>query len=99
MVTYVGGQIKQDCRGDLALVITPGEVPRTYGAFLYTQEDPEFIVLTGVRAVEFPPVRIYAGVNKKVAEQIIDEVHHKRADDLNLREIDARVINSPFIER
>lgn len=101
MKAYFGGQIKEEQRGDLALVITrekedqgPGE---TYGVFLYSPFDEEFLQLTGVRAVRTPPERVYIGVNQPVGNGIAMQLNGTPVRE-DLRTIDNLLVYPYFLK-
>jgi len=74
MTTFLGGQIREEHRGDLGLVITREKAEQGkgefYGVFLYQILSEEFIHLTGMRAATTPVERVYSGVNQPIGNEI-----------------------------
>jgi hypothetical protein len=77
MKAFFGGQIKQDCRGDLAVVITSPKVAsrENYSAFLYPILSEEFVHLTGVRTTDHKVERVYMGVSQRAGERILKNLN------------------------
>ncbi|MDO8528538.1 MAG: hypothetical protein Q7S06_01440 [Nanoarchaeota archaeon] len=90
---FYGGQIKEDCRGDLAAVIT--EEDSEYCVFLYPIASDDFNHLTGTRACRHPPIRAYIGINNKTGDEIASRAHSSS----DLDKIDTLIVYSPFIIR
>ena len=96
MAVYLGGQIKKECRGELAVVVCNGSGPE-YDAFLYPIQSEEFVNLTGVRAASNPIVRVYSGVNQSSGQDLVRRVSSVHSDPTILRELDDLVV-IPFFQ-
>jgi hypothetical protein len=97
MRAFFGGQIKQECRGDLAAVIAKNRTSGEYDSFLYPTDSEEFIQLTGVRAVRCPVERVYIGISQSVGNELMKESNSKEFDKVNLRSLDVMVVNPYFL--
>lgn len=99
MIAFFGGQIKQECRGNLALVIAMDENLRGYATFLYPIESEEFVHLTGVMDIKFPIERAYIGVSHETGRDISTLVNCRRVDLTDLRNIDGLVVMPYFLDK
>lgn len=94
---FYGGQIREDCKGDLAAVITRENSECC--AFLYPVGSEEFNNLTGVRASKHPPIRVYIGINNRTGGEIASRVHDSgdlEGIDIFLERIDISVVYPYF---
>lgn len=98
MKAFFGGQIKEECRGDLAVVVTRDETLTKYDTFMYETRSDEFVHLTGVRATRFMPARVYIGLSHEAGEAVIRGTVDKNPDNVDLRSIDQLVVHSYFLE-
>jgi len=98
MRTFFGGQIKEECRGDLAVVVAKDETLKKYDTFLYPIDSEEFIHLTGVRAARYLPDRVYIGISHDAAKVVIQETVDKNPNEVDLRSIDMLVVHSYFLD-
>ncbi len=95
MKTYYGGQIKSECRGDLAVVVTARN--HHYDTFMYPVGSEEFAHLTGVRSVRSPPERVYIGVSHNAGEAVTRATNDQKIDEINLESIDELVVFPYFL--
>ncbi len=96
MRAFFGGQIKEDCRGNLAAVVSRSSSNDRFETFLYPVNSDEFIQLTGVRAVSHPPFRVYMGISLEVGEKIIRGISDK---SYTLKSLDELVVLPYFIDK
>jgi hypothetical protein len=105
MRAFYGGQIKQDCRGDLAVVIRQrpregAEVePHYYSTFLYSPTSEEFIHLTGVGSINQPIDRVFIGVSHNIGEDIALQTNNRPVSRVDLERIDRLVVTPHFLEK
>jgi len=97
MRAFFGGQIKEECRGDLAVVVARDETLEKYDAFMYPTKSEEFVVLTGVRAARYLPDRVYIGLSHDAGKSVIKGVVDKNPDKVDLEGIDRLVVIPHFL--
>jgi len=98
MRIFIGGQIRQECRGDLAVIIARDETLEKYDAFLYPTNSEEFVHLTGVRAARYLPDRVYVGLSHDAGASVIIDTVNKNPDEVDLRSIDKLVVIPHFLD-
>jgi hypothetical protein len=97
MKTYVGGQIKEELRGEMALVITQDK-NRSYDIFLVPVISEDFVQLTGVFASAYPVERVYAGISKRAGDEIAS-IHREIPNPEEVfRKIDNDLVYSYFLK-
>jgi len=102
MKAFFGGRIKEDCRGDLAVVVKreqedPKE-KKTYEAYLCPVISDEFVGLTGVRDTKCQVERVYMGVSREVGNEVVGMVSMNNAN-LDLDTLDVLVVTPYFLKR
>jgi hypothetical protein len=98
MRVFFGGQIKEDCRGDLAVVVARDDSLKKYDTFLYPTNSEEFVHLTGVRAARYQPDRVYIGVSHDAGESVIRGTVDRNPEEVDLRGIDRLVVHAHFLD-
>lgn len=99
---YLGGEIKRDYRGSETVTIVKDR-DAGHGlmtAFDYPLGGEEFTHITGAGAIRSPVQRIYHGISRECAKEILISINKKKdCPDfrLELLSIDKRIVNSPFI--
>ncbi|HLD55263.1 MAG TPA: hypothetical protein VJB35_03305 [Candidatus Nanoarchaeia archaeon] len=101
MRAFFGGQIRENHRGELAVVISRNQQIKgeLYNVFLEPILSEEFVYLTGTRDVEYPVERAYIGVSHDIGEEIARQVNSKHIDTINLRTIDKLVVMPHFLDK
>ena len=100
MKIYYGGQILEECRGKLAVVIAKSQSePSRFDRFMYPIDSDEFMHLTGVRDAKYPNERVYIGVSNEAGENIMHYVGNKTREELDLRSLDNLVVYGFFVQR
>jgi len=100
MKAFFGGQIKQDCRGDLAVVVRTHRAhePR-YSVSVNPVLSPAFVYHTGRGDLYYPMERVYVGVSESAGRLVVEAVDGKQADGVNLKGIDELVVSPEFVDR
>jgi hypothetical protein len=98
MRVFFGGQIKQDCRGGFAVVVSRDDSLKKYDVFLYPINSREFVHLTGVRAVSYPLDRAYIGVSHDAGQSVIRETVDRNPEKVDLGGIDRLVVPANFLD-
>jgi len=70
MRTFVGGEIKPECHGDLAVVVT--ELNHRYHAIVCQINSDEFVKLTDIKDARKMPYRVYVGVSESAADKVCE---------------------------
>jgi hypothetical protein len=96
MRVFFGGQIKEECRGDLAAVITRNKDSQKYSSFLYPIISDEFVHLTGMGTVHENPERVYIGVSREAGE--ILQVSNDNNGEVDFRGLDKLVVTAHFVD-
>lgn len=91
-----GAAIKEEAQGDLSLIITTGSMGRD--CFLYHIYDEEAVHLTGVRAAQNSPQRVYVGVTKEAAEQVSSRAVEVTRGTITLDDLDRWIMNPRFLK-
>ena len=101
MRVFYGGQIKEEHRGTLAVVINRGEQGRSevYSVLIEDALSDEFTYLTGVGSVNMPPERVYIGVSPGVGKTIASVVNRQYVKETNLKSIDGLVVQPHFLDK
>ena len=103
MRVFFGGQIKKECRGNLATVVsrqgTGQEKSPWYDVFVYPIDSEEFVSLTGVREVNNPIERVYIRVSHKTGGEIANLVNGRHIDAIDLKIIDSWVVLPHFLDK
>lgn len=106
MRAFFGGQIKEECRGDLAAVVNREPSPITKlksgecNVFVYPINSEEFIRLTGVMDTEDNLERVYIGICPEIGKRIARDLNGKQIDNYaNLRTIDDMVVMPFFLDK
>ncbi|MFA6461124.1 MAG: hypothetical protein WCV90_02570 [Candidatus Woesearchaeota archaeon] len=68
---FVGGQIKDECRGDLALLIYEVNRQRKYA--VCPKEGDNFNRLTDIESFTHPILRVYFGIKQEAADKVIEQ--------------------------
>ncbi|GEM_PF-5975981 len=94
------GQIKHDCRGPLAVIVTPGNDPNRLDNFMYsiTEDNEELMFLMRGRGVRYSPVRAYFGVSREVGENLLRFPKEAPANQVDLEALDRLVVNPIFLK-
>ncbi|MFA6461125.1 MAG: hypothetical protein WCV90_02575 [Candidatus Woesearchaeota archaeon] len=96
---FYGGQIKEENRGSLTLVINKLPEEKKFGSFLYDAFDEEIIHLTGVATVNWPIQRVYVGINHFAAESVMGRLGDLTTmDELASREWDRMLLDPRFLK-
>jgi len=99
MRAFFGGQIKPECRGDLAAVITH-EDHQSYAGFVYHPfDDKEFIHLTGIRNISSPVERVYIGISQNSANLVMREKGALNTGTITLERIDEQLVFPHFLKQ
>jgi hypothetical protein len=103
MKAFFGGQIKQDCRGDLAVVITASKHSKEkYSTFIESVLSENFIYLTGIGSVDNPDERVYMGVSHEAAEKVIKKFNDLssrfRKEEINWDSLDRDIVIPYFLK-
>jgi len=100
MEVFFGGQIRQELRGELSVVIAKSDSHSKdkYATFMYPVFSEEFVLLTGFRTVIYPLERVYIGVSHEAGEGIIKRVNmDEEYGVINILEnIDRRIVCPTF---
>jgi hypothetical protein len=97
MRAFFGGQIQEDCRGELVAIINRGQEGSKYNVLVYPLVSEEFVHLTGVGDTKNPLERAYIGISYDAGERIIWHVSGAQID--NLRTIDKLVVTPYFLDK
>ena len=97
---YLGGQIKKELRGDLAVVVNrEGDTP-FYSAFLVGQTSPEFFYLTDTPSLQDPLEAIYSGVSHEAGENLVKRINGHHVDgEFGLDGLDEYVVTPDLLKR
>lgn len=100
MRAFFGGQIKQECRGDLAVVVAREKTPEgcRYGSFMYPTNSEEFLHLTGVNTYHYPVDRVYMGLSHDAGQEVIRATVDQDPTNVDFRSIDRLVVNPYFLD-
>ncbi len=99
MKTFIGGEIKEDQRGSLALIIGEDSVHKRCDQFLCAIGDDDYIHLTGVYAAKVPLVRAYVGVSKEAGDLVMRNVGDRDVGSVPWRTIDGLIVHSYFVDK
>ncbi len=91
---FLGGQIKEECKGDLALLIYEVNQQRNHSLVLLGS--PDFNRLTGLDSFTNPILRGYLGIKQEVADQVIQQFYTD-PQVKNFVYLDQLVVNSYFL--
>lgn len=91
---FIGGQIKDECRGDLALLIY--EVDRQRKYTVCPQDSDTFNRLTDLYSFDHPLLRVYFGIKQEAADQVIEQFN-TNPQVKNFVYLDNLVVKSYFL--
>lgn len=92
---FTGGEIHDEFRGDLALIVT-GEGEKRE-VFLEKVQCPAYNHLTGVRSINYLPLRVYAGVNGNGADDNL--IGGLQSGEITLEQADERLVIPTLLQR
>jgi len=95
MRAFYGGQIKEQFRGDLAVVARISGDRKRYELFINPILSDDFNYLTGVGSARDFPDRVYIGVSHEASAKIAELVCDQPPENLSLGSIDNMFVN-PF---
>jgi hypothetical protein len=98
MEAFFGGQILEEFRGNLAVVIERPKESRVYSAFLYPVISNDFCHLTGVRSAINVTERVYIGISNSIGNDIAQRVNGREVDTICLERIDELIIYPHFLD-
>ncbi len=98
MKVYFGGQIGENRRGKLAVVVMQDGTGR-YTPHLNGMHSKEFFHLTGAMNTKKIPVRVYIGVSQDAGEHLVELTANGNAQTVDLREVDQAVVIPLFVDR
>ena len=103
MRTFYGGQIDENSRGDLAVVVSREkagtEMSPDYHVFVVPLSSDVFIQLTGMYDARGSTDRVYIGVSSDVGNRVAARVGGKNKDSVDLRSVDREVVGSYFLDK
>lgn len=103
MRAFFGGQIKTECRGDLAAVVSRemfrGGLSGSYDVFVYPIASEEFLHLTGARVPNNPLDRVYMGISSDAGNRIARYLNRVPSEAVSLRTMDELVVLPYFLEK
>lgn len=103
MRAFFGGQIKTECRGDLAAVVSRekcgGKLSPMYDVFVYPIASEEFLHLTSIRVPNNPIDRVYMGISAVAGNEIAGSLNGVDSETVSLRTIDRLVVLPYFLDK
>lgn len=101
MSTYLGGEIKPECRGGFAVVITHArDTESSYDIYCLPLSSPDFLSLTGIRKEErFPVDRVYIGVSPVAAKPLLEQAENLRSGATTIESLDSLLVLPYFLAR
>jgi len=97
MKVYFGGQIREDARGNRALIITHDDcdTKQPWSVFLYRIGSEDYNYLTGVGSVKMPLERAYVGVSYEGTDFVT--IGGVNSGELSLESIDRKLVYPHFL--
>ncbi len=98
MITFYGGQIKKEYRGEYSLVVADGK-HEDYDIFLQPTDSDEFIHLTGVADVHEQNKRAYIGLSVGAGQEATRRLSGRKKSPAVFEELDEFLVLSHFLAR
>lgn len=98
MKIFFGGQIKNECEGELAAIVSVNSNENAYATYVAQPDSEQFRNLTGLRALSYPLARIYIGISRPIGEVIASKTNSKKTEEVDLKELDELVVDQYFIK-
>jgi hypothetical protein len=101
---YLKGKIKEELRGNLALIITRlkgSTSTKDYDNFLLhpIKNSESFIQVTGLRSVDYPVERLYFGLNSKAGRKLLMRSYDLETEAIKLDDLDKEIVDHYFLKK